>query len=641
MIRVAQTLVFCVAALVPSLASAQGVELSVRNGFNMEGSAFALVDVINRSSREIRGTLELSVDETSGGERFRIGADVPPRDRRTFQFETGITNGFLKARLREGERVIGEAENWQGGNADSIVILADPPRLQASTSGLTGTREEPYGGQAFDYVTGTIDFNAAGDPIVPRRVQGWRGVALVVATVRELERLDATQLEALRQHIFSGGRILISPSTPEETRAASVQQLAGDVRVSGDALTSTEALWQPEYFGGGRALGFGYVWLCTKDINAPSSVGSERVNSLMRKIVMRVPTVTPQLPLYAGESSNNWQSRRSFRELRAALDPNASFRPALGLVAVLLLIYVLAVGPLNFRYVQKRGKPTLALITTPLLSFSCLVLMLLVGFIGKGVTMRHRSITWVESLAGESHGIRRTYHGLYSTRPATFDLESHGITRFAGNSSVALTHEIGPSGDETLAGIRSSLWSTTLVREEEVVPFGLVDLALQDGELQSVSNRGEEPLLGSLILGNGGRVFEVGDVAPGQTVVIPRTPSYFSSPGGEDGLARSLGFDEDEEEIVGGQFRLVAVASTTAPIFFARLDRSDGTIALFSEESSSTLISVQMPAQEFPITGGVPSAWRIGTGPLSDAEPESSMSSGAPVGLGQPSEVQP
>ena len=608
----------CVLAFVPSPASAQGVELAIRNGFNTDASAFVLVDVVNRSSREIRGTLELTVDENSGGQRFRIGADVPPRDRRTFQFETGFPSGFLKARLRENERVVGEVESWHGGNAESIVVLADPPRVQASTNGLTGSRENSYGPEAFDYVTGTVDFDGAGDPIVPRRVEGWRGVGLVVATVRELERLDGAQQEALRQHLFSGGRILISPSTPEEVRAASVQRLAGDVRVEGEVLTSSGALWQPEYFGGGRALGFGYVWLCNKDINAPTAVGSTRVQELLRRLALRAPTVTPQLPLYGGESTNNWESRHSFRELRAALDPNASFRPALGLVAVLLLIYVLAVGPLNFRFVQKRGNPTLALITTPILSFGCLVLMLLVGFIGKGVTMRHRSITWVESLAGESQGIRRTYRGLYSTRPATFDLESHGVARFAGDSSVMLTHDIGPAGEETLAGIRSSLWSTTLLREEEIVSVGRVDLSLVGGEVQSVTNGGEEVLFGGLIIGSGGRAFELGDVAPGQTVSIPREAAYFASPGGEGRYARSLGFSEDEEEIVTGQLRLVGAMATTAPIFFARLDHHEGTISLFAEETTSTLVSVQMPAQELPVGGGEADAWRIGTGPLED-----------------------
>ncbi|MFT5357023.1 MAG: hypothetical protein ACI9KE_004253 [Polyangiales bacterium] len=632
--HLALAVLFCTAAFAPSLTSAQGLELTVRNGFNTEGSAFVLVDVINRSSRETRGTLELAVNENSGGQRFRIGADVPPRDRRTFQFETGLPTGSLKVRLRENDRVIAEAEAWQGGSAESVIVLADPPRVQASTNGLTGSRELSYGSEAFDYVVGTVDFDAAGDPVVPRQLQGWRGVGLVIASVRELERLDEAQLEALRQHVFSGGRILISPSSPEEVRAASVQRLAGDVRVVGEVLVSSEALWQPEYFGGGRALGFGYVWLCTKDINAPSSVGSTRVGALLRRIVQRSPTVTPQLPLYDSESTNNWESRHSFRELRAALDPNASFRPALGVVAVLLLIYVLAVGPLNFSYVQKRGKPTLALITTPILSFGCLVLMLLVGFIGKGVTMRHRSITWVESLAGESQGIRRTYRGLYSTRPATFDLEAHGITAFAGNSSVMLTHDIGPSGDETLVGIRASLWSTTLLREEEIVRFGGVDFSLQDGELESVTNRGEEILLGGLIVGSGGRAFEIGDVGPGETVSIPATPSYFASPGGEGGLARSLGFDEDEEEIVGGQLRLVGVMAVTAPVFFARVEHSDGTIALFAEEHSATLVSVQAPAQEFPVTGGHAGAWLIGTGPLTDEPTPMVTPSDEPIGLG-------
>ena len=405
----------------------------------------------------------------------------------------------------------------------------------------------------------------------------------------------------------------------------SVQRLLGDVRVVGDGYASADPLWQPEYFGGGRPLGFGYVWVCTKDVNAPSAVGSARVESLLGKLVARVATVRPQLSLFEGESPNDWQAHTSFRELRAALDPNASFRPALGFVAVLLLLYVLAVGPLNFRFVQKRGNPTLALLTTPALSFGCLVLMLLVGFIGKGVTMRHRSITWVESLAGADQGLRRTYHGLYSTRPATFDLEAEGRTRFVGTPNVALVHEIGPSGEESLTNIRASLWSTTMIREEEVVGVEPIEFTLEAGELTSVTNRGETALLNAVIVGSGGRVFQIGDIAPGASVSIPAAPTFFVSPGGEDAIARSLGFDDEREDIVSGQLRLVGVLGVNSPTLYAGVERSEGRIGLFAEENSSMLVSVQAPAQELLLEGDA-SAWRIGTGPLTDASPVSSPS---------------
>ena len=64
----------------------------------------------------------------------------------------------------------------------------------------------------------------------------------------------------------------------------------------------------------------------------------------------------------------------------------------LGLVAIVLLLYVIVVGPLTFRWVQRRNAPALALVTTPAVALGCFAVLLAVGYVGKGVRMRYRRV---------------------------------------------------------------------------------------------------------------------------------------------------------------------------------------------------------------------------------------------------------
>ena len=110
--------------------------------------------------------------------------------------------------------------------------------------------------------------------------------------------------------------------------------------------------------------------------------------------------------------------------MRVALDPNESYKPGLAIAAVLLLLYVVLVGPVNFRFIGKRGTPTLALLTTPALAALGLVAMLGVGYIGKGVLMRYRRVEVSEAIEGERFAPSRRYTSLFLTRPVVFDLDA-------------------------------------------------------------------------------------------------------------------------------------------------------------------------------------------------------------------------
>ena len=104
--------------------------------------------------------------------------------------------------------------------------------------------------------------------------------------------------------------------------------------------------------------------------------------------------------------------------------PNESYKPGLAIAAVLLLLYVVLVGPVNFRFIGKRGTPTLALLTTPALAALGLVAMLGVGYIGKGVLMRYRRVEVSEAIEGERFAPSRRYTSLFLTRPVVFDLDA-------------------------------------------------------------------------------------------------------------------------------------------------------------------------------------------------------------------------
>src|SRR5690606_20624807 len=120
---------------------------------------------------------------------------------------------------------------------------------------------------------------------------------------------------------------------------------------------------------------FGTVFLLGWDANAPDADPAATVHVMQAVLAQQARPARPQHVLGAEPQDTS--------VLRAALDPNESFRPALGLVAVLLLLYVFAVGPINFHYVARRGKPTLALLSTPLISLLCLLLMASVAYVSK------------------------------------------------------------------------------------------------------------------------------------------------------------------------------------------------------------------------------------------------------------------
>lgn len=616
-------LLLLLAWLAPPIAAAQAprrpVALTVEGVFGNEttlGDGFDALSVqaTNQTTATLRGYVEISVVQYQQPEQTtRIPLDIPASEaRRVVATVFCPDSASIRARyVVDGGGTLAEASMnaTYGQSARGLVVLADPPRLRGALLDMTTNVRAPSWGYAGGGMSasgvplGIVGFDArTGDAIAPTSALGWSGVGVVAASIPALARLGDEQRDALEGWVHAGGRIVLFPRTdadlsapfvhdhfPDLHRGTTLERVDGQPAIAelecGDAVR--------DRFGCIARAGFGAVYVADFDGAAPPYVELPTTRALVQSVVDQanggLDPIGSALTFgrHLDEVSDvtgyyGSQTRMSFGRLRAALDPNEGYRPALALVGVLLFFYVLAIGPLNFWLVGRRKTPTLALATTPAIAFACAVLMFLVGYVGKGVLMRYRRVEIVEAVAGDHVGLARRYTGFYFTRPTSMDVASaeHGsIGRILGGSGGLLQQ-----GDTTttLRSVSGGLWETVFTREEHVVDLSEgVSFVVDDRRLASVVNRSGRPLRHAFVVDAQGRVYVVGDVAANSTVDIPRDSALYLPPNGYYDVTSSdvvtlrdaLGLAPGEEAYALGLQRLIGTfPSGNVPVLYALTD---------------------------------------------------------------------
>lgn len=638
--------------LAASVASAQQrprVDIQVQGlfGDDLVGPtqhASILVTLSNRTRTDFQGELEVAVtDWRNSPEKHIIPVDLPAQATRRAQLVVYVRDSGAQVRAKYSDGTeLGSGSMGVGYNAaaEGIVVLSDPPRLRSALLDIETEQADQYGSnRVVNLPVGTISLDPdTGDPIAPLSPAGWGGITLVAAAAPMLERLNARQQQALNDWLRTGGEMVIFPRTPEDVRGPYVRNLVGPVEwVEEYAATGHDstvppqhrgrgfsfppgARARPEAFGMSVSVGFGRVFLATYDGTSPPHVDARETHTLIDSLVQRYRTPGIERPLFpfggrdmSAEEVGGWE----FRSLRTVLDPNESFRPALGLVAVVLLLYVFVVGPINFSWVGKRNKPTLALVTTPVAAAGCLLILLTVGYVGKGTTMRFRSVSLLELQDGDPEGPQRRYMGLFLTRPASFDMPSaqRGVTRLMFEGGVRRPTHAHEGGDVMLEGLQGGLWETLFVREESIVNMGAGGIVLesQDNYITSVHNRSETGLRGAFILDASGGVYPIGDIPPGARAQVAgaatlnigvENPAFWGESDPEiRSLGSTLGLDrEDSKAIYGLSQTLGGTLVNGMPTLWALVDDEPNIEAeLFVEEMDIRFVRVVASGGATPV----------------------------------------
>jgi hypothetical protein len=408
---------------------------------------------------------------------------------------------------------------------------------------------------------GPVYDKATGDPILPDRAAAYAPASVVVIRSDVLARLAGVELEALVDWVVAGGSLAVVVARPEDLRVGTLPLLVGGVASSTEPYPplftypsierpagAPSPFFDPELFTPGDAppvepigafvptkgtpprpstpfrvgplpalrdklVGFGGGNLRPSPYGATATYGLGEVHLLAFD-----PTVPPAIDdgwtdgrlvnlvehawdrharLVFPQGSGDLRAT-NVSEVRRLLDPNENFRIALGISALLLVVYSVLAGPLTYIRATKKGRPLDPLVFAPMWSAIAFGLILFIGLAGKGFRGRARRISVVETGAGMQRGAIRRYRGFFSSQ--TRQLSVHATDRTTVLDTVAT--ESREHGDAEMSLERDGArlenltalpWQTVVVAEDGMfdLPRGGVSiLPAPDGSVDVANHTG-------------------------------------------------------------------------------------------------------------------------------------------------------
>ena len=482
------------------------------------------------------------VGGTQGRTRFSVPVDLPTTSRKSYTLyaQAPSFGTSLEVALVVDERVVGVRK----------VAFALHDSLQLVV-GVVAEQPGPIVG-ALSLLT---DPNAARPAVValdpamlPVRPEAWAPLDRLVWQDVDASALSAEQLAALRTWVAGGGRLLVlggtggpaalaafpddllpyRPSVTVDAEPAELRPLVGSIP---EAATPVAALAGELTRGRAMAESGGMA------IAADSSYGSGTVT------IVGFDPSTSWL-VQGGSSSGLWARlvpvRSSTRTPLLAADDSglvsllgqlpAVALPPVGGLLLLLLGYVVLVGPVNYLVLRRIDRREWAWITMPLLIVGFTVAAYAYGISLRGSEVIVNQVAVVRGAPGTDAAQAQVYFGVFSPTRGEYDLRVPGgallSAPFAGESwgqgvgsSGLDVVQTDPSRVRDLAVAYGSLRA---IRGDTPIaaPAVEAELRVEGKRLKgSLTNTSQRSLLSSaLVLGTS--VVTLGDIGPGRTRTI-------------------------------------------------------------------------------------------------------------------------
>jgi hypothetical protein len=479
----------------------------------------------------------------------------------------------------DGAKISGLPINLNGSIAPLLVDVDEPSRISTVLRNATvSTTWSPFtfGGIAPNsaLTVGAPTFDpTTGDPILPGNAAGYGLATVVLIHSDTLARLEQAPLEALVDWVLAGGTLAVIPARPEDLRGPALTALLGGPALPTDPPSSLFSLpAAPPVPAGGplgplptppppesppptlgrrpdtrsplqvgaspavrpRLVGYTGGNLHPSDYGASAPYGTGEVHLLAFD-----PTVLPMIEdvwvhtRIVDLVGHAWNRRAvnafrggaipapdQLRDVRRALDPNENFRPALGIAAILLVIYSLVAGPLTFLRAAKKGTPLAPLKWVPIWSAAAFAGVVLIGLAAKGWRGRARHMSLIEAGAGVSRGAARRFRGFFTSEARSISIPTtdRGSVLDVTTEEATKDHRVLRLDRDgaRLEGLTSLPWQTVVVVEDGFVEIrdGVTILPRADGSADVV-NRTGHPLRDVIVYTPGQDITYVADLANG------------------------------------------------------------------------------------------------------------------------------
>lgn len=544
-LRILALLLLALAApLLPTPLAAQqqpGLTLEVRAGhdgagFYRVGHWFPVSVIAANDGGDLRGVIEWRFPGDEGA-TFRQAIDLPRGARKQITMAVIETNSARTARvslLVDGAEQIRQNVRLNVIANEQLVVgvLSSEPTLLNSLGAILNNN---------GFGTTVVHLDPAmlpGDPLLLS--------ALDTIMIHDLATADlrADQRGALERWTAMGGTLVVGggaggersvagladllPATVGPLRAdissASLGALAGrdDLTnilpsLTANAVTlrpGARSLDQGDLLIGGD-LGAGRVLFAAFDLAALRAWAGES------DLWARVLRVEPRVLL--GTSYR----MRNENLLRDSLDLPALQLPSPALLLLLIIVYIVVIGPVNFLALRRMGRIELAWVTTPILVAIFLGVAYGASFVLRGTSAQISQLAVVQSSEGQAGGQATAFVGVFSPQRRSYTLSfepdaliSPGAYEgFQFRNQPVTVSDSAATMDELLVDV-SSL--RTLLVEQQVREAAAVASRLERGGGRvtgEVRNTGGVALRDALIVA-GEAAQELGDLAPGAAVAV-------------------------------------------------------------------------------------------------------------------------
>ena len=565
-------------------AQSSSLTLEVRAGFDAAGSYrvghwFPVVALVSNEGPDLRVSLEW---------RF-AGSDLP-----TYRYELDLPRGARKALnlpiiTQESSRAALLSLQVDGVTlVESRVRLVPIEQDQLVVGVLSSDRRLLNSLATVSFANSLATTVLPLDPaMLPEDASLLAGIEAIFIHDLATNQLSSANLSALELWIRQGGVLIVgggpqaiqtspglSAILPADVGAlqadvslAPLEALVGASVVTDTLPTTTVSPLRPR--PGARSLDQAQL-LVVGDLGAGQVIATAFDLAATRTWVgeaelwSRLLSLEPRVQLGA---SFRWQNENLLRDTLnlASLRP-----PSIRLLLLLMVSYILLIGPLNFFVLRRLRRLELAWITTPLLILIALVATYGASLMLRGTQPQLIQLAIVQSVEGSDQAQATAFVGLFSPQRQSYQIDLVAEALVTPGSFEGWEFRTMPvTLDGLNASIRdllvdvSSLRTLLVEQQIQTAPVVTSRLERQGNLLAGELELGGDLQLRDAILVSGADAQPLGDLSPGVVTPIMLQPDQFNFPEllslSEEGLiirGRVLNslFGYDRFAIGGAQF---------------------------------------------------------------------------------------
>ncbi|MFH0750199.1 MAG: hypothetical protein V2B17_00010 [Chloroflexota bacterium] len=511
-------------------------------GHARTGSWMAIrVDLANDGPSFV-GELRI-VGGTQGRTRFALPVDLPTTSRKAYilHAQAPAFGSSLEVALVANETVVtGRVVAFALHDPGQLVIGVVAERPGPLVAAL-GRLRDPAGPQPAVVQLAVAD--------LPERPEAWSAIDRLVWQDVDAGQLSADQLAALRTWLAGGGRLTIvggsgglgllggfpdellpfRPTVTIDVDPEAVRGLLGGTLPRGaealPALAGSPAAGARALAGSGdraivgdRPFGSGAVTLAGFDPSTPWLAESTSVDVLWASLVPARGTA--RTPLIVGDDG-------ILVSLLATMPALAL--PSIGGLLLLLLGYILLIGPVNYLVLRRLDRREWAWVTMPVLVVGFTVAAFAIGFVLRGTDVIVNQIALVRAAPGTDAAQAQVYLGVFSPTRGSYEVGVPGGALLSAPYSGEGFGQGGGGGLDVVQGDPARLRQLAVgygtlraVRAEAPVlaPRIEADLRLEGDRVRgTIRNASAVPLAKPAVV-LGSAVVVLPDLAPGASATV-------------------------------------------------------------------------------------------------------------------------